>query len=145
MRTCSPSATRAWPSAVSSSSSARSSRCSSRSPANGRGTSARPTRRATGGVVATAVSAIAATGELRRRTAAAGVWRVYRIERRKLVAQLATRVLALICVLGPFAFAAILKVQSGTPADTLFGVWVHSSGFAVSLVVLGFAGHGASR
>ena len=36
-------------------------------------------------------------------------------------------------------FAILLKVQSGTPADALFGVWVHSSGFAVSLVVLGFA------
>ncbi|MGA2013693.1 MAG: ABC transporter permease [Solirubrobacteraceae bacterium] len=71
---------------------------------------------------------------------AAGAWRVSRAERRKLSAQLSTRLLALICVVGPFAFAGILKVQSGTPADTLFGVWVHSSGFAVSLVVLGFAG-----
>jgi len=34
----------------------------------------------------------------------------------------------------------VLKVQSGTPSDALFGVWVHSSGFAVSLVILGFAG-----
>ena len=31
-------------------------------------------------------------------------------------------------------------MQSGTPSDALFGVWVHSSGFAVSLVILGFAG-----
>ncbi len=67
------------------------------------------------------------------------VWRVYRAERRKLASQLATRVLALICLLGPFAFAAILQAQSASPADTLFGVWAHSSGFAVSLVVLGFA------
>ena len=66
-----------------------------------------------------------------------GVWRVYRTERRKLASQLATRVLALLCVLGPFAFAAILQAQSASPADTLFGVWAHSSGFAVSLVVLG--------
>ena len=35
----------------------------------------------------------------------------------------------------------MLKVQSGTPADALFGVWVHSSGFAISLVILGFAGN----
>jgi ABC-2 type transport system permease protein len=69
-----------------------------------------------------------------------GVWSVYRAERRKLAAQLSTRLLALTSLVGPFAFAAILKVQSGTPADTLFGVWVHSSGFALSLVVLGFAG-----
>ena len=70
----------------------------------------------------------------------AGIWGVYRTERRKLRGQLATRLLALLCLVGPFAFAAILKVQSGTPADALFGVWVHSSGFAISLVVLGFAG-----
>ena len=68
------------------------------------------------------------------------VWDVCRTEQQKLIAQLATRVLALLCVIGPFAFTAILKVQSGTPSDALFGVWVHSSGFAISLVVLGFAG-----
>ena len=65
---------------------------------------------------------------------------VYRAETRKLRTQLATRVLVLICLVGPFAFALLLKIQSGSPADTLFGVWVHTTGFAVSLVVLGFAG-----
>lgn len=69
-----------------------------------------------------------------------GVWSVCRVERRKLSSQLAIRLLALVCVLGPFMFGAILKVQSGSPTDTLYGVWVHSSGFALSLVVLGFAG-----
>jgi len=69
-----------------------------------------------------------------------GVRSVYRAERRKLATQLSTRLLALICVLGPFAFAGVLKIQSGSPADTLFGVWVHSSGFALSLVVLSFCG-----
>jgi ABC-2 type transport system permease protein len=44
-------------------------------------------------------------------------------------------------VIGPLAFAAVLGEQSGVPADTLFGVWVHGSGYAVSLVVLGFAGY----
>ncbi len=70
----------------------------------------------------------------------AGVWSVYRAERRKLSTQLATRLLAVLCVLGPFAFAGVLKIQTGSPADTLFGVWVHSSGFALSLVVLAFCG-----
>lgn len=65
---------------------------------------------------------------------------VFRAEVRKLTAQLSTRVLALACLLGPLAFALVLKLQSGVPADTLFGVWVHQSGYAVSLVVLGFAG-----
>jgi ABC-2 type transport system permease protein len=69
-----------------------------------------------------------------------GVWRVYRVERRKLLAQLSTRVLALVCVLGPVAFAALLRLQSGVPADTLLGAWVHTSGFAIPFVVLGFGG-----
>ncbi len=69
-----------------------------------------------------------------------GIASAYRTERRKLAAQLPARLLALVCLLGPFAFAVLLKLQGGVPADTLFGVWVHSSGFAVSLVVLGFAG-----
>jgi ABC-2 type transport system permease protein len=89
------------------------------------------------------VSAVASS-EVRvggRRSRPAGALRsAYRVERRKLASQLAPRLLALICVLGPFAFAGVLKLQSGSPADSLYGVWVHSSGFAVSLVVLGFAG-----
>ncbi|MFZ0089323.1 MAG: ABC transporter permease [Solirubrobacteraceae bacterium] len=68
------------------------------------------------------------------------MWSVCRTERRKLAAQLPLRLLALICGVGPLAFAAVLKLQSGVPGDTLFGVWVHSSGWAVSLVVLSFAG-----
>ncbi len=67
--------------------------------------------------------------------------RAYRVECRKLAAQLAIRVLALICVLGPFLFGALLRLQSGSPADTLYGAWVHTSGFALSLVVLAFAGN----
>ncbi len=66
---------------------------------------------------------------------------VYRAERRKLLAQLSTRALALVCALGPLAFGAILGLQSGLPADTLLGVWVHTSGYAVSFVVLGFGGY----
>jgi ABC-2 type transport system permease protein len=69
-----------------------------------------------------------------------GVRLAYETELHKLMAQLTTRILILVCAIGPLAFAIILKVQSGTPSDALFGVWVHSSGFAVSLVILGFAG-----
>jgi ABC-2 type transport system permease protein len=69
-----------------------------------------------------------------------GTWSAFRAERRKLQAQLWLRLLALVCLLGPFAFAGVLSSQSASPADTLFGVWVHSSGFAIPLVVLGFAG-----
>jgi ABC-2 type transport system permease protein len=69
-----------------------------------------------------------------------GVRNAYDTELSKLMSQLPTRILVLICALAPLAFAAVLKVQSGTPSDALFGFWVHSSGFAVSLVILGFAG-----
>ncbi len=65
---------------------------------------------------------------------------VFRTESRKLLSQLSTRLLALVCAVGPFVFAGVLKTQSGGPTDTLFGVWVHSSGFAVALVLLAFAG-----
>ena len=64
---------------------------------------------------------------------------VARGERRKLVAQLPLRLLAVLCLVGPMLFAVLLKVQSGSPSDALFGAWVHTSGFAVSLVVLGFS------
>jgi ABC-2 type transport system permease protein len=67
-------------------------------------------------------------------------WNAFRTELQKLGAQLTSRLLAVICIAGPFAFAAVLKVQSGTPSDALFGAWVHASGFAISLVILGFAG-----
>lgn len=78
-------------------------------------------------------------GARRRRDGAVAA--VCRSELRKLTTQLTTRVLALACVLGPFAFAAILSLQSGVPADTILGVWVHSSGYAVSFVVLGFCAY----
>jgi ABC-2 type transport system permease protein len=68
------------------------------------------------------------------------VFAAYQTELLKLSSQLAVRLLVLVCAIGPFAFSALLKVQSGSPADALFGAYVHSSGFAVSLVVMGFAG-----
>ena len=68
------------------------------------------------------------------------VWKVSRFELVKLLAQWPTRILPLVCVLAPLAFAGILRLQSGVPQDTLFGIWVHSSGFAVPLVTLSFAG-----
>lgn len=60
-------------------------------------------------------------------------------ELRKLLAQIRVRVLLAVCVLGPLAMAVVLRAQSGLPKDTLFGRHVHESGFALPLVVLGFA------
>ena len=87
----------------------------------------------------TAISPAARRTLIGRRPAS-GTWRAYRAERRKLAAQLPTRLLAVVCVVAPFAFAGIMKAQSGLPSDTLFGVWARSSGYATALVVLGFAG-----
>ena len=64
---------------------------------------------------------------------------VTRVECAKLVAQLKTRLVLAACVVSPFAFAAAMRVQSSVPDDTLFGRSVKESGFAVPLVVLGFA------
>lgn len=64
----------------------------------------------------------------------------YRWELRKLTAQWWVRLSLLAYLLAPFAFAAVLRLQDTVPSDTLFGRWVHDSGFASPLVVLNFAG-----
>jgi ABC-2 type transport system permease protein len=70
---------------------------------------------------------------------AGGVRAVVRVEFAKLAAQLKTWAVLGTCLMGPFAFAAAMKVQSSLPEDTLFGRSVKASGFAIPLVVLGFA------
>ena len=65
---------------------------------------------------------------------------VLKVELRKLAAQGRVRLLLLVCLLGPAALAVVLGVQSGLPKDTLFGRHVQDSGFALPLLVLGFAG-----
>jgi ABC-2 type transport system permease protein len=85
-------------------------------------------------------SAAARTLQPRTRVPGAGVVAVCRVELVKLGAQAPARVATAVCCLGPFAFAAILAAQPAVPADTLFGRWVHETGFAIPLVILGFAG-----
>jgi ABC-2 type transport system permease protein len=63
-----------------------------------------------------------------------------RVETAKLGEQLALRVLLAACVLAPLGFALVMRIQSTVPADTLFGRWAATTGFATSLTVLGFAG-----
>lgn len=72
-----------------------------------------------------------------------GTWVVYRWELIKLTQQVKAQVVAGLCLLAPFLFVAALNAQSNTPQDTLFGRWVHDSGFSIPLVVLGFAGQWA--
>jgi len=61
------------------------------------------------------------------------------VECSKLAAQAKARVVLAASAAGPFAFATAMRVQSSVPEDTLFGRSVKESGFAVPLVVLGFA------
>jgi ABC-2 type transport system permease protein len=68
-----------------------------------------------------------------------GFGAVAAVECSKLAAQLKARIVLTACLTGPFAFAVAMRVQSNVPADTLFGRSVTESGFAVPLVVLGFA------
>jgi ABC-2 type transport system permease protein len=65
---------------------------------------------------------------------------VVRAELVKLSAQTRVRVLLLVCLLGPPLVAFVLGQQSGLPRDTLFGRHVRESGYALPLVILGFAG-----
>jgi ABC-2 type transport system permease protein len=70
---------------------------------------------------------------------ARGVLSVVGVECRKLVDQIKTRIVLGVCITAPFVFAGAMRVQSSLPTDTLFGRAVKESGFAISLVVLGFA------
>ena len=62
-----------------------------------------------------------------------------RVELAKLGEQLTIRVLLGVCLVGPIGFALVMRVQSTVPADTLFGRWARTTGFATSLTILSFA------
>ncbi|WIV52944.1 ABC transporter permease [Amycolatopsis nalaikhensis] len=66
--------------------------------------------------------------------------RCFRFELVKLAAQWRIRVLVLVCWIAPAVFVAAVSQQDSLPVDTLFGRWMNASGWAGSLVLLGFAG-----
>ncbi|GLX54313.1 ABC transporter permease [Streptomyces hygroscopicus subsp. hygroscopicus] len=66
--------------------------------------------------------------------------RGYRFELVKLVSQWRIRLLVLACWIVPAVFVVGVSAQSTLPSDTLFGRWMHATGWAGPLVVLGFAG-----
>src|SRR5215469_7274019 len=68
------------------------------------------------------------------------VARGYRFELVKLLAQWRVRVLIGLCWIGPAVMVAVVSRQTSLPADTPFGRWMHATGWAGALVVLGFAG-----
>ncbi|HEV2373558.1 MAG TPA: ABC transporter permease [Streptosporangiaceae bacterium] len=67
-----------------------------------------------------------------------GVLVVWRLELTKLAGLLRVRAVALACLVVPFFVVGGLNLQSATPGDTPFGQWVHTSGFAIPMVILGF-------
>ena len=61
-----------------------------------------------------------------------------RAETTKLAAQLRAKLLLAACVVVPPVVVAVLAGQR-PPSDTIYGRWVHESGYADSLLLLGFA------
>ncbi|MCI2419837.1 ABC transporter permease [Saccharopolyspora sp. K220] len=70
----------------------------------------------------------------------ASVRRGYRFELVKLLSQWRVRLLVLACWIAPALFVAAVSLQSSLPTDTVFGRLMNATGWAGSLVMLGFAG-----
>jgi ABC-2 type transport system permease protein len=68
------------------------------------------------------------------------VLRGYRFELVKLLAQWRVRLLILASWVAPAVVVGVMSRQGSLPADTVFGRWMHASGWAGALVMLGFAG-----
>ncbi len=68
------------------------------------------------------------------------VTRGYRFELVKLLSQWRVRLLILAAWVVPAVLVSEVSRQGSLPADTVFGRWMHATGWAGSLVVLGFAG-----
>lgn len=67
------------------------------------------------------------------------VWRTYRFELVKLLAQWPIRLVLVACCLGPALFVAVVSQQSSLPSDTVFGRWMGQTGWAGPLVILSFS------
>ncbi len=68
-----------------------------------------------------------------------GLLTAYRFELTKLAAQARARYALLGCLLAPVLVVLVLDGQGRPPKDTLFGRHIHASGYAVPLLLLGFA------
>ena len=68
------------------------------------------------------------------------VRRAYRFELVKQLSQWRLRLLILASWIVPGVLVSEVSRQSSLPADTVFGRWMHATGWAGSLVVLGFVG-----
>jgi ABC-2 type transport system permease protein len=63
-----------------------------------------------------------------------------RWETGKLASQARARFTLLACLLAPVLIVVVINGQQRPPKDSLFGRYIHASGFAVPLLILGFAG-----
>jgi ABC-2 type transport system permease protein len=86
--------------------------------------------------VARPTTPTAATGSAR---VPAGLGAAVRWETRKLRAQLRTKALLVGALVAPVAVVVIVGAQSRPPKDSLFGRFSTENGFAMALLVLGFA------
>lgn len=62
------------------------------------------------------------------------------MELQKLASQARTRWALLFCLMAPIVIVLVINGQGRPPKDTLYGRFIHDSGYAVPLLVLGFAG-----
>jgi ABC-2 type transport system permease protein len=86
-------------------------------------------------------SALGATSRIEEATPAPPTlgWLImWRVEVLKLLAQLKVRVALVACVVVPLVFVLFESSQTSAPGDTLFGQWIHESGFADALFLLAF-------
>jgi ABC-2 type transport system permease protein len=90
-------------------------------------------------VSASAVSTAPAAPESTRRRRRIGVATAYRWEIAKLAAQARTRYTLLGTLIVPVVVVLVLNGQQRPPKDTLFGRHIHDSGYAMPLLILGFA------
>ncbi|KQV64317.1 ABC transporter permease [Nocardioides sp. Root122] len=77
--------------------------------------------------------------DVRGTAGGAGLGAAVRWEVRKLRAQLRSKALLLGAVIAPVAVVIVVGAQSRPPKDTLFGRFATDNGFAMALLVLGFA------
>jgi ABC-2 type transport system permease protein len=63
---------------------------------------------------------------------------VWRLEAAKLHRQARVQAVLAVCLLAPFLLLVAVKVQGTLPSDTLFGQWLHTSGFALPMVMVAF-------
>jgi ABC-2 type transport system permease protein len=76
---------------------------------------------------------------VRARPRRAGLSAAIRWEVRKLRSQVRTRAVLAGVLIAPLVVAVVLHAQSRPPKDTLFGRYATDNGFALALLVLGFA------